>query len=907
MRALLLILASFLPLFAEVKPVELRTEHLENPLALGTLTPRLSWQLSASDVKDIRQVAYEIQVASSEEKIDSADLWASGKVESSSTSLIDYTGKELKARSGAAWRVRTWIKGKAEPSPWSETASFSIGLLTPSDWQAEWIAAAENPSTETTENIQNFIDDPILGKIIIAPAKHLRKTFKAKPKPVSAKLHITSLGVHTVEINGKRIGDWFLAPGWTSYNHRLHYLTYDVSSNILAGENVIGATIADGWYAGYDAYGLFTKQAGLDKSIFGRYYYGKIPGLKAQLEITYSDGSTDTIATDKSWKSSLGPTTEGDILMGESYDARKELPGWSAPGYDDAAWKPVIAHQGTEGLLEPHPGVPVRPIREMAPVSLTEHKPGVWIFDLGQNISGVVRLKVKGKAGDKVKIRYAEILHSDGRLSTENLRCARAVDTYTLKGDPEGETWTPSFTYHGFQYIELTGYPGTPELDAVTGILIHSDTPFHGEFECDDPMINQLYSNITWTQRGNFFDLPTDCPQRDERMGWTGDAQIYVRAATYNADIASFYTKWLRDLNDDQWEWGAYPNFAPKPFVRPGMHFAAAWGDAGIICPWTIWRVYGDTQVISEHWDKMEKFMDFRIKRDPGMEGTAKEDCAFGDWLALYTPKTPIEFIDLAYHTHCAELMAEMAAAIGKPDRAEFWEKRHAELLASFQKIHLNADGSLDIANQSTYAMALQLGLVPDEMKNAAGAHLAKLIRDNGNLKSTGFLGTRPLLPALTATGNHDLAGILMQQREYPSWGYEVDQGATTIWERWNSYIAGEGVHDPGMNSFSHYAFGAVSEWMFSELGGIDLLTPGYDEIRISPQPTGTIKRCSVTTGTRHGKVTCAWEINGTTFTANITVPPNASASLSLPIKSTEIPASIGSGHYTFTGEYTGQ
>ncbi|QTN30983.1 family 78 glycoside hydrolase catalytic domain [Akkermansiaceae bacterium] len=902
MKSLFLLVALSCLSAAAVTPEKLRAEHLENPLALGTVTPRLSWQLAAGDAKDIRQTAYEIEVST---KPGAADLWTTGKVESSNTSLIPYAGKPLTSRSSTTWRVRSWIAGETEPGPWSEMATFEVGLLAAEDWQAEWIEAAENPSHKTKENVQNFANDKDRGTLVLTPAKHLRKEFESPKEVAKARLHITSLGVHTVEINGKRIGDWFLAPGSTSYDHRINSLTYDVTQDIRSGKNVIGATLADGWYSGYFAFGLFVKFPEPDPNAMGRYYYGINPALKARLDIEYSDGSKASVVTDQSWKSALGPYKEADILMGETYDAREEIPGWSIPGFDDSSWKPVAIHKGSKGAIDPHPGVPVRAIREITPVSVTEHKPGTFIFDLGQNISGVVRLKVKGKAGDKVTLRFAEVLHNDGRLSTENLRCARTVDTYILKGDPAGETWTPEFTYHGFQYVELTGFPGKPDKDAVTGVVIHSDTPFHGEFVCDDEMLNKLHSNITWTQRGNFFDVPTDCPQRDERMGWTGDAQIYVRAATYNADIASFYTKWLRDLNDDQWEWGAYPNFAPRPFVRPNDKFASAWGDAGIICPWTIWRVYGDTQVISEHWDNMEKFMKFRADRDPQMKGTAKGDSNYGDWLSLYEPKTPIEFIDLAYHAHDAGLMAEMAAVIGKTDRQEFWKKRHTELLASFQKIHLKEDGSLDVANQSTYAMSLKLGLIPDDMRVKTGAHLAKLIRDNGNKMSTGFLGTRPLLPALSSTGHHDLSGILMQQKEYPSWGYEVENGATTIWERWNSYVAGKGVHDPGMNSFSHYAFGAVSEWMFSELGGIDLLTPGYDEIRIAPRPTGTIKQCSVSTGTRHGKVSCSWKIKGDNFSVEITIPPNASASVALPIDSADIPKSIGSGTYSFSGKYT--
>jgi alpha-L-rhamnosidase len=724
-----------------------------------------------------------------------------------------------------------------------------------------------------------------------------------------------------VEINGKRVSDERLAPGWSAYQKRIHSQTYDVTGLVREGNNAIGATLADGWYSGYVAYGLLTGQEGNIPGINGRYHYGISPAVRIQLELERADGGRETITTDTSWKTSLGPITETDILMGESYDARREMPGWSAPGFDDSAWESAVCKTGTDSKIDPHPGVPVRPIEEITPKTVTEHKPGVFIFDLGQNISGVVRLKVKGKAGDKVTIRHAEVLHNDGRLSTENLRCARAVDTYTLKGDPAGETWTPEFTYHGFQYVELTGFPGKPGVDAVTGIVIHSDTPLHGSFECSDPMLNRLYQNMVWTQRANFFEMPTDCPQRDERMGWTGDAQIYVRAATFNADIASFYTKWLRDLNDDQWDYGAYPAYAPRPLARPNEHHAAGWMDAGVICPWTIWQVYGDTRVITEHWRKMNDFMDWRAARDPDLKG-AVDDCGFGDWLSLGEVKTPIPFIDLAYHAYDAALMAEMAAAIGDTEDAEKYRKRATKVRAAFRKAYLDPDGRLRIHNQSAYAIALFFELIPEDRRAASAAHLAGLIKDNGNRMTTGFLGTRPLLPALSASGHHDLAGVLMQQREYPSWGYEVDNGATTIWERWNSYIKGEGVHDPAMNSFSHYAFGAVCEWMMADLAGIDRAAPGFDRIRIAPRPTGSITHASASTGTRHGTLSCSWKIDGATFSTDITIPPNTTAEVILPVTGEiiegDVPArdrpgvravdgnrlTIGSGTYRFTSGF---
>lgn len=906
---------------AALEPVSLRCEYHVAPIAIGTTEPRFSWKIIPTDpaARSVVQSAYEIEVVSQNSESKGKTLWSSGKIASSQTDQIAWQGSPLRARDRAAWKVRVW-DAEGEVSPWSEPASFGIGLLAAEDWQALWISAPEDKSFTTSENIQNFIGDPKRGQIIVTPAKYLRKEFQA-PAITRATVHATALGVFNLEINGQRVSDERLAPGWSAYQRRIHSKSYDVTALVKPGDNCIGATLADGWFAGYVGYGLLSGRPGVVPDVDGRYYYGISPALRVQLELELADGSRQTVLSDTTWRSSTGPITESDILMGESYDARKEMPGWSTAGFDDTAWPHVVVKTGSHAKLDPHPGVPVRPIKEITPITVTEHKPGVFIFDLGQNISGVIRLKVKGKAGDKVTIRHAEMLHLDGRLSTENLRCARAVDTYTLKGDPNGETWTPEFTYHGFQYVELTGYPGKPELDAVTGIVIHSDTPYHGHFECSEPMLNRLYQNMVWTQRANFFEMPTDCPQRDERMGWTGDAQVYVRAATFNSDIASFYTKWLRDLNDDQWEYGAYPPYAPRHFARPNRHHAAGWMDAGVICPWTIWQVYGDTRVITEHWKKMGDFMEWRKLRDPDLEG-ATDDCGFGDWLSLGDVQTTIPFIDLAYHFYCAKLMAEMADAIGQKKDAENYRKHAEKVAKAFHKLYLKPDGSLSIHNQTAYAMTLFMGLIPEAQCSAAAGHLAKLIRENGNKMTTGFLGTRPLLPVLSAHGHHDLAGILMLQREFPSWGYEVDNGATTIWERWNSFIKGEGVHTPEMNSFSHYAFGAVCEWMMGELGGIDRAAIGFDRVRIAPRPIAGITSATASMETRHGKLACSWKIEGETFHAELTVPPNTTADVELPIQGDILESNkelvlakgildrldnqlmLGSGVYRFSGRY---
>ena len=486
-------LLALIPLFSTAHagllvPYELRCEYHASPAAIGTALPRFSWKLKAQDPgsRDLMQKAYEIQVTRTGREFASNPLWESGKKLSGSTSQIDYAGTPLASRDNLQWRVRVWDATDGA-SEWSPTATFGVGLLTAEDWSALWISAKDDASFTTTENVQNFTGEPSRGKLVVTPAKYFRKEFESAAI-VRATVHATALGVYTLEVNGQRVSDERLAPGWSAYQRRIHSQTYDVTKLLRDGKNAIGATLADGWFSGYVAYGLLTDQEGLVPGINGRYNYGVSTAVRIQLELEKADGSRETIITDPTWKTSLGPITESDILMGESYDARKELTDWSVPGYDDSKWRPAVCKTGTNSKVEPHPGVPVRPIQEMAAKTVVEQKPGVFIFDLGQNISGIVRLKVKGKAGEKVTIRYAEVLHNDGRLSTENLRCARAVDTYILKGDPAGETWTPEFTYHGFQYVELTGFPGTPGLDAVTGVVIHSDTQRHGMFESSDPI-----------------------------------------------------------------------------------------------------------------------------------------------------------------------------------------------------------------------------------------------------------------------------------------------------------------------------------------------------------------------------------------------------------------------------------
>jgi alpha-L-rhamnosidase len=897
-----------------LKPLALRCEYLRNPQGIDRAAPRLSWRVESSE-RGQKQTAYRVLVASSAEQLakENGDLWDSGRLDSSRTTHIRYDGRPLTSRQQCYWKVQVWDR-KGVASAWSQPALWSMGLLDESDWSAQYVSYRDETPVFKDRN-----------SLFLPPAHYFRKEFVAKKTIKRATIYATALGIYELELNGRRVGDAFFAPGWTDYRQRAYYNTYDVTDLIQQGDNAIGATVADGWYSGYVAYGLLV---GIGTERIGRYTYGKTPALMAQLELEYEDGSHQVIGTDRSWRvSGDGPIREADLLMGEFYDARMELPAWSRAGFDDSNWEAAIGAEengnpratfyaaepptasgrspqitGREielgfrrPRLEAFPGVPVRVIEEIRSIELTKRAESTYIFDLGQNFAGTVRLKLTGPAGHRVTLRYGEMLHPDGRLMTENLRKARATDYYVCRGDESGEFYTPRFTFHGFQYVEVANYPGKPDLDTLTGLALHSDTPLTSTFECSDPMVNQLFSNVVWTQRANFVDLPTDCPQRDERMGWTGDAQVYVATATYNADVAAFYTKWLRELMESQRPSGAFPGFAPFPFHR-GWDFGTAWADAGIICPWTIWQAYGDTRVIDRCWEPMTRFMQWRKRTSVDDLGIVHGN-PWGDWLAQGA-KTPLDYIDSVYFAITANMMADMAAATGRDAEARAYREQFQRTKTAFVKKYVNRDGSIIVKTQTAYALALYADLVPAEMHRATGERLAELIRTNGNRMATGFLGTRPLLPVLSAVGQHDLAVFLLQSREFPSWGYEIDQGATSIWERWDSYTKedGFGRHNAAMNSFAHYSFGAVCEWMFRTLAGIESDGPGYSQIIIRPSPPSPgsnaqhkpIDWVRASYDSIHGKIVSQWKVDGDRFCLDTTIPTNTTATVFLPAASAD-------------------
>ncbi|MEM6692735.1 MAG: family 78 glycoside hydrolase catalytic domain, partial [Planctomycetota bacterium] len=681
--------------------VHLRCEYLENPLGIDIEQPRLSWRVRSLE-RGRSQVAHRVLVASTADKLrhDEADLWDSGIVQSSQTLFIKYKGRPLESRQRCFWKVQVWDDLHGQPTT-SPPASWSMGLLKDSDWSADYI------SYRDTTPIHSNVDE-----LYLPAARQYRKGFNSGKAVKRATIYSTSLGIYELHLNGKRVSDAYFAPGWTDYRQRAYYNTYDVTEFIKEGDNAIGAWVADGWYSGYVGFGLLTGM-GTEKT--GRATYGKTPSLMAQLEIEYSDGSRQIIGTDSTWKvTGDGPIQEADLLMGESYDARKEMPGWSSAGFDESDWQPAILAedngnpkatfyqrrnptkpgQGVRNLgaetdfgfkrpqLEAFPGVPVRVTEEVTAKQVSKLGSGTYVFDLGQNFAGTIRLKIREPAGQRLQIRYGEMLHPDGRLMTENLRKARATDFYICKGGNSEEVFQPRFTFHGFQFVEVSGLTAEPTLEAVSGLVLHSDTPMVSAFECSDPMVNQVFKNVVWTQRANFLDLPTDCPQRDERMGWTGDAQAYVATAAYNADIGAFYTKWLRELMESQRPSGAFPGYAPFPFQH-GWDFGTAWADAGVICPWTIWQFYGDTDVINDCWDPMTRFMQWRKATSVDNLGIAHGN-AWGDWLSQ-GEETPLDYIDTIYFAISTKMMSEMAEATGREAEARTYREQHKATKAAFQ------------------------------------------------------------------------------------------------------------------------------------------------------------------------------------------------------------------------------
>ncbi|MFC3801133.1 family 78 glycoside hydrolase catalytic domain [Cohnella sp. GCM10012308] len=830
----------------------LKTEYLYNPLGIDTPRPRLSWMIETKS-RGFLQSAYQILVSSDRQQLvdASAIVWDSGKVNSEQSVFVSYDGPTLLSNERYYWKVRVWDRDD-HPSGWSEISEWSMGLLRISDWKANWIGEVFKPVEGNRE------------------ASFFRKSFTIEKPVRSATLFATAFGAIELSINGSRVGEDYFAPEWTDYQTRVHYRTYDVTGMLHEGSNAVGSIVGEGWYSGHIAW-------------YGKNLYGEALRFMLQMAIRYEDGTEDTIVSDASWKESKGPILFSDFLMGESYDARLEHAGWNEAGFDDSAWRSPHVYGDFKGWITAQASPPIRVMEEKKPIAERKLASGAQLIDLGQNMVGWTRIELTGDRGSKVTLRYAEILDQDGSIYTDNLRTAKQTDTYILKG--EGlESYEPKFTFHGFRYAEITA-PADVKVTRVTGRVIHNAMKKTGKLVTSDAGVNQLFSNIYWTQRANFISVPTDCPQRDERMGWTGDAQIFSRTASYNMDVAGFFAKYMTDIVDAQRKTGAFTDTAPflKGFSDWCTFVASAgWADAGVIIPWTMYSVYEDRRIVEDHYEAMAAWMDFLIKMNPSLLRTDTQ--YYGDWLSL-NASTPMDLFATAYFAYCAKLMAAMSEAVGKKEQAASYAELFEQVRSRFNEAFVGTDGRIAGETQTGYAMALFMELLPEEGRSKAAAHLISDIEQRGWHITTGIHGIKYLLPVLCEAGYEEAAYRLLLQETYPSWLYSINNGATTIWERWDGWTEEKGFQTPGMNSFNHYALGAVGEWMFRYMGGIDKAsgTPGYKHIQIRPFLNDRLASVDCEYESSYGTIRSRWSIEGGFAELQVTIPPNTKADIHIP------------------------
>ncbi|MFI8632614.1 family 78 glycoside hydrolase catalytic domain [Microbacterium sp. NPDC077663] len=851
-----------------------RFEHHREPLGIGERTPRISWTLTHAPAEWVQDAAR-------------IDIDRDGAVQTHELAgpeqvLVAWPGGPLRSREIV--HVRVSVRGRdgrwSDPGPWT---TAEAGLLEPADWRAGPVGAMwnENPLTDTRR--------PSL----------VRRGFVARDGLVRARLYATAHGLYEAEINGQRVGDDVLSPGWTVYRERLRYYTYDVTALLAPGENAVGAWLGDGWYRGRLGWrGGFRNLSGDDLSFL------------AQLELVYDDGSTDVIATDTTWRAARSPILTSGLYDGETHDARQEWAGWSSPGFDDSGWERVQVRRRDPATLVAPTAPPVRVVEDVAPVAVLTSPSGRRILDFGQNLVGVVRLRGTGAEGDTVTFRTAEVLQ-DGELYTRPLRDALSTDRYVFAGRPGGEQWQPRFTFHGFRYVEVEGWPGDLDADSAAGAftarVLHTDLERTGWFDSSDPQLDQLHRNIVWGMRGNFVDVPTDCPQRDERLGWTGDIQVFAPTASFLFDCSGMLTGWLRDLAAEQLPDGTVPWFVPVIPAdsmwtpqRPG----AAWGDAATVVPWTLYERFGDTGVVRDQYASARAWVDL-VADLAGPTRLWESDYQLGDWLDPAAPpedpadaRTDRHLVSTAYFARSTRLVARMAAVLDDAADAACYDALADEVTAAFQAAYVLPDGRMTSDAQTAYALALQFDLLPDGLRSPAAERLADLVAQEGNRIGTGFVGTPLVTDALSANGRLDTAYDLVLERECPSWLYQVGMGATTVWERWDSMLPDGTVNPGSMTSFNHYALGAVADWMHRVVAGLAPEDAGYRRIRFAPRPGGGLTSARARHLTPFGEASIAWSIEGTELRVEVEVPVGATAVLDLPGAA---PEDLGHGRFERT------
>ena len=849
--------------------IDLKVEHLSNPLAIETEIPRLSWKITSTE-KNTQQAEYEVRVGTNQISLNKdKDLVWKHRASTDQSVLIDYAGSPLQSKKKYFWQVRV-KDNHGNTSAWSTIGFFQMGI-SPSDWSAQWITVS--------------------GKDTSARSPLFRKEFSLKKKIKSAMAYITAKGLYEAKLNGARISDTYFAPGWTSYKNQLQYQVYDVTALLRVGSNVLGASLGNGWYKGRIGFGNQHN------------FYGDTRGLLLQLEVEYTDGTKETINTDEHWKYTYGPIMASDIYDGEIYDARMEITGWDNIDFkEDSNWKKVnIMNKGTEKLIAMS-GPPVRKHEQFKALRIFKTPKGETVVDFGQNLVGWVMLKAQGPTGTKITLSHAEVLTKEGNFYTTNLRSAKAQDSYILKGGAE-QVFEPHFTFQGFRYVKVEGYPGELKPDDLTAVALYSDMATTGIFTTSNPLINQLQHNIQWGQKGNFVDVPTDCPQRDERLGWTGDAQAFANTAAYNMDVAGFFTKWLKDVKTDQQPSGLIPHVVPNVLgVNDGA--SAGWADVTTIIPWDMYRAYGDRRILETQYESMQKWVGY-------ITSVAKNNLwnsgfHFGDWL-FYRPNddndgraavTDKYLIAQTFYAHSTQLLINAAEVLGKKEDIAKYTALLSNIKAAFVKEYMTPTGRLVSGTQTAYVLALQFDMLPEELRSACADRLVANIRDYGNHLTTGFLGTPYICHVLTRFGHNDVAYDLLMQESYPSWLYPVKMGATTIWERWDGIKPDGSFQTPDMNSYNHYAYGAIGDWMYRTIAGINSATdaPGYKSIVIAPKPGGKLTQATAELETAYGTVKSAWVLENNLLKLDVTIPANTRATIMLAESSHD----VGSGTYHF-------
>ncbi len=875
---ILLSVFSLAPAFAEAGGISVsgpRCEYRVNPLGIDTPRPRLGWRLT-SEVRGRRQAAYQVLVASSEERLseEEADLWNTGRVPSGRSIQVVYGGKPLASGQRCFWKVRVWPARsddkEAEPSPWSEPAWWEMGLLSERDWKAKWIGDGR-PLPEKEEDF--YGEDP---------APLFRKEFGVGRAVSMARLYITGLGYYEASLNGTRVGDALLDPGWTDYAKRILYSTYDVTGMLKPGANCLGVTLGNGWYNPLPLR-MWGRRNIRETLPTGR------PAFLARLDIVYDDGGTESVVSDGSWKHHPGPVLRNSVYLGEVYDARKERPGWDRPGHDDADWKPAAEAPKPAGRLQAQFQPPIRQTAVLKPVGMTRPGPGVFIYDLGQNFSGLARLRIEAPAGTRIRLRYGELLNADGTLNPMTSVCGQIKgkrkdgvpkggpgapevawqeDTYVARGGGP-ETYTPRFTWHAFRYVELTGVDGKPAPGAIEGLRLHSDVEPAGTFSCSSERLNRIQKMVEWTFLSNLIGVQSDCPHR-ERFGYGGDLVVTCEAFMMNYDMAQFYAKAARDWSDAAREDGMFTDTAPFVGIQ---YCGVGWAMAHPLLLSELHRYYGDRRLVEEEYAAAARW--FNLVRAQHPDHIIQK--GLSDHEGLAPAPAPAMVTPLYYQS--ARILARLAAILDRKDEAGEYEAlakgiRDAYVAKFLQK----GKGIYGPGTQASQAFALYSGLVDADERPAALDYLVSDIRGkHGGRLSTGIFGTKYMLEELSRSGRADVAHAVVDHPDYPGWGHMLEQGATTLWEHWkfsdNTY------------SHNHPMFGSVSEWFFKHVAGleVDPEAVGADRFAIHPKRIGALDWAKATYRSVRGLVASGWRKEKDGFHLDVKIPAGTSATVGVP------------------------